>query len=49
MNIENNLELDYEDGQDPKDEVSKSDTLEQGYTAKSNVVYAEGPKLIKSY
>lgn len=49
VNIENNLELDYEDGQDPKDEVSKSDTLEQGYTAKSNVVYAEGPKLIKSY
>lgn len=47
INLENNLELDYEDGQDP-DEVSKENATTQSYTTDS-VEYAEGPKLAKSY
>ncbi len=48
INLENNLELDYEDGQDPNEEVSKSNATTQSYTTNS-VEYAEGPKLVKNY
>lgn len=48
VNCENNLEVDYEDGQDPEDEVVKDNAVTQSSTTYSTE-YEEGPKLAKTY
>lgn len=48
INLENNLELDYEDGPDCDDELTNEEAVTQSYND-TGVEYAEGPKLTKSY
>jgi len=48
INLENNLELDYEDGPDCDEELKNEEAVTQSYND-INIEYAEGPKLTKSY